>query len=185
MWRFLCIYQDLIRVKWGILPFSIVLQIASIVIGSLGVQGLTVPAYFGATTYQVMIYFESVTLSHNLSMTCLIVGRLLISRYKIRKVLGSSYGQEYTSIAAMLVESQGILVIAQVVLIAFGRTVIQETGRATPQVTTVYPILAQLQVLAPVILIYRVMQGKACDTYTMAEITRSIRVTKDEDNNTA
>ncbi|KAF8991150.1 hypothetical protein BDQ17DRAFT_1466374 [Cyathus striatus] len=63
--------------------------------------------------YAFIYIFEGITLGQNLMLTMLIVGRLLLYRYRIRKALGVSYGHEYISIASMLIESQAILVISQ------------------------------------------------------------------------
>ncbi|KAF8991091.1 hypothetical protein BDQ17DRAFT_1433306 [Cyathus striatus] len=37
---------------------------------------------------------------------------------------------------------------------------------------TLYQISRQIQVLSPIILIYRVMQGKLCNSQTIAQITQ-------------
>ncbi|KAF8997756.1 hypothetical protein BDQ17DRAFT_844976 [Cyathus striatus] len=144
-----------------------------------------------SSNYQFTIYFEALSLTHNLTMTCLIISRLLLYRRRIRKVLGRHHGREYLSIAAMLAESQGILVIAQTLIIGFGsiRSSTNDSAEivlddaevfsSSPSLlrapSVIYPILAQLQVLAPVILIYRVMQGKVCDAQTFADVTKTIR----------
>ncbi|KAF8987839.1 hypothetical protein BDQ17DRAFT_1548026 [Cyathus striatus] len=197
MWRFMCIYQDIKLVKQSILMFSVLLQIASVVTGSFALRNLSTGT---SSNYQFTIYFEAISLLHNLIMTCLIVGRLLFYRRRVRRVLGRHHGQDYLSIAAMLAESQGILVIGQALMIGFGfirnsansSVVISvndsplqySTSSLLGAPSTIYPILAQLQVLAPVILIYRVMQGKVCDAYKIAEVTKTIGFAVSDQDNT-
>lgn len=45
------------------------------------------------------------SLALNISMTLAIVCRLFLFRWRISRTLGPGYGQQYTSIAAMLIES--------------------------------------------------------------------------------
>lgn len=50
------------------------------------------------------LYFW-LSLALNLSMTLAIVARLLVFRWRIARALGPKFGSQYTSIAAMVVES--------------------------------------------------------------------------------
>lgn len=45
------------------------------------------------------------SLALNILVTILIVGRLLLCRYRIGKVMGTKHGAHYASLAAMIVES--------------------------------------------------------------------------------
>ncbi|KAF8997755.1 hypothetical protein BDQ17DRAFT_844969 [Cyathus striatus] len=184
-WRFCIIYQDFKIVKMGVLLISTMLQIASIATGGLVLWNIQMENY--SEIYQPTIYFEALYLSHSLTMACLVVGRLLLCRYKVRKALGTRHhGKEYLSIVAMLAESQGIIAVAKAIIIGsnvvyfhvdtlfiFGPPVISPL---------VYPVLAQLQVLSPVVLTYRILQGKVCDADAIAEVTKAISVTSNNND---
>ncbi|KAF8991142.1 hypothetical protein BDQ17DRAFT_313099 [Cyathus striatus] len=64
-----------------------------------------------------MIYYESITLALNALLTILI-SHLFILRYRVRKTLGPYFGDEYTSVAAMLTESQAMTLISQGFMVA-------------------------------------------------------------------
>ncbi|KAF8987920.1 hypothetical protein BDQ17DRAFT_1374554 [Cyathus striatus] len=92
---------------------------------------------------------------------------LLIWRYaaiysdiKLAKwcVLSISIALQFAAVAT--------LVMGQAVLLAVGTTL--GSGYVP---AAIYEIIGQLQVLAPISLIYRVMQGRACEPRTMAQIT--------------
>ncbi|KAF8993050.1 hypothetical protein BDQ17DRAFT_1431989 [Cyathus striatus] len=91
----------------------------------------------------------------------------------------------------MVVESQSLLGIAQIVLLAsLIRTgSLSNEGYITYDIyaglfpldedygiykygTAFYQITGQIQVLSPMILIYRVMQGKMCNSQMVAQITQ-------------
>ncbi|KAF8995717.1 hypothetical protein BDQ17DRAFT_1365357, partial [Cyathus striatus] len=134
IWRFLAIYHDFRILKWSILVFSSLLLMVSI----------------------------ATALFQNMLLTTFIVGRLLLARYRIQKVLGTRHGSEYINVTTMLVESQVLLGAGQVALLA--------TIPISKYSTVMYQVVGQLQVLSPIILIYRVMQGKTCDSKTIAEL---------------
>ncbi|KAF8995700.1 hypothetical protein BDQ17DRAFT_1330418 [Cyathus striatus] len=120
MWRFLIIYYDLKRTKWSIFVFSLLIQTASV---GMGIYTAIVMSYFimGLDPFNgnfYLVFFEAITLFHNIMLTTLIVGRLLLCRRRIQNVLGRCYGNEYISIASMVVESQSLLGIAQVTMLA-------------------------------------------------------------------
>ncbi|KAF8980364.1 hypothetical protein BDQ17DRAFT_1380762, partial [Cyathus striatus] len=158
MWRFLAVYHDFKWMKWSIFVFSSVLQITSIGLGihsSCVIAGLFQTTFLLGNMNYVVAIFEILTLIQNMMLTTLIVGRLLLVRSQIQKAFGRSYGKEYISVATMLVESQAHLCISQVILLA--------TSLMSDYIKygfTFFQIVGQLQVLAPMMLIYRVMQGK-------------------------
>ncbi|KAF8997741.1 hypothetical protein BDQ17DRAFT_1508058 [Cyathus striatus] len=144
------------------------------VTGSLAIRNLIGDG--NHSNYEFTTYFEALSLAHNLTMTCLIVGRLLIYRYKAQKSFGDIHCEpEYLSIVAIIVESQGIFVIGQVLFVIFGSIV---TSRAS----YMYPILAQLQVLVPVILIYQITQGKDCDMHIIAKVKNAVKIANEHNN---
>ncbi|KAF9008312.1 hypothetical protein BDQ17DRAFT_1407068 [Cyathus striatus] len=97
----------------------------------------------------------------------LIIARLFILRYRVRKALGTGFGCEYTNVAAMLTESQAMTLLAQSCMV----TLIMYAGD-NGGIFAAYQILAQIQALAPMLILYRVIQGKAWCRNTFAEATK-------------
>ncbi|KAF8993858.1 hypothetical protein BDQ17DRAFT_1545847 [Cyathus striatus] len=162
IWRCLIMYHDFGRRKWLVISFPLLVQVGSTVAG----------AYFCYSDFvgSIVIY-EGITLGLNVTLTVLIISRLLFLRYRTKQALGSDYGYEYTNVAAMLTESQALSMIAQSIMVAFsyGSGRIWDDGKSL----VMYQILAQVQALAPMLVIYRVIQGKAWSSNTFAQITKS------------
>jgi hypothetical protein len=64
--------------------------------------------YFTSTNINYTVPYLSLSLALNIIITIVIVLRLLTYRHRISKVLGSTHGAQYTSIAAMIVESAAL-----------------------------------------------------------------------------
>ncbi|KAF8995715.1 hypothetical protein BDQ17DRAFT_1365350 [Cyathus striatus] len=160
IWRFLVMYHDLKLLKWSIFVFSLLLEIGSTAFGVL--QLFYDSSDHPSFTSLYLIGLEAFALFQNMLLTTLIVGRLLLARSRIRKVLGRRHGSEYINITTMLLESQVLVGAGQVGLLATG---------ITPYGRVMYQIFGQLQVLAPNFHIYRVAHGKRCDTKMIEEIS--------------
>ncbi|KAF8990077.1 hypothetical protein BDQ17DRAFT_393583 [Cyathus striatus] len=160
--RFLAIYHDFGPVKWCIFIFSLLIQMGSMVFGVLHLLSIDMTRFTNLSNLNLII-FEVFALFQNMMLTTLIAGRLLLVCNRIRKVLGKQHGSEYINVTTMLVESQMLLGAGQVVLLG--------TGLGTSYGSTMYQVVGQLQVLASITPIYRVMQGRMCDLKTIAEIT--------------
>ncbi|KAF8980347.1 hypothetical protein BDQ17DRAFT_1380765 [Cyathus striatus] len=161
MWRLFIIYHDLKRTKWSVFVFS---SLAFIGTGAYTAFIMSSSTGFdpeGGHFYLVL--FEAVILLQNIMLITLIGGRLLLFRCQIQKVLGRCYENEYTSIASMVVYYNAF----------WGDPANARYGQIFYQVT------GQIQVLSPMILIYRVMQGKMCNSQTIEQITE-IRFKNDE-----
>ncbi|KAF8993860.1 hypothetical protein BDQ17DRAFT_1367781 [Cyathus striatus] len=165
IWRCIVMYHDLGKRKWLVVAFPMLLQVASIALGSYF-------CYVLSTTnddiYVDMIYYESTTLALNAILTVLIVSRLMVLRHRVRQALGTNFGCEYTNIAAMLTESQAMTLVAQGVMLSF-----IHPGTSRHWALLVYEVLSQVQALAPMLILYRVIQGKAWSSNTFAQITKS------------
>ena len=82
----------------------------------------------------------------NMLVTTIIIARLLLARRKIRSIMGDRHGREYTSVAAMLVESALPTALISLVLIAL-------YAQGNTAMTLFFPLLPQVQVgLACIIL---------------------------------
>jgi hypothetical protein len=58
--------------------------------------------------------FPALILAINIILTSLIVGRLIYHQRNLKNLLGARSGSQYTSIAAMIVESAGVNVVFQI-----------------------------------------------------------------------
>ena len=74
------------------------------VLGTLYLVKITSTSAF--RTVNLTLHFWCYSLALNVIATALIIGRLVYHRYRFRSVLGDQHARQYTSIVAMLVESE-------------------------------------------------------------------------------
>ena len=75
----------------------------------------------------------------NMLVTTIIITLLLLARRKIHSIMGDTHGCEYTSVAAMLVESALPMALVSLVLIAL-------YAQGNTAMTLFFPLLPQVQV---------------------------------------
>lgn len=128
--------------------------------------------------------FFTLSLSHNIIITLLIALRLLIQRKHIADVLGYKHAQQYISIVAIVVESAAIFSITSITFLGLylsNNSVQNVYFQILPQVevSDLFPcpiLFAEtyfLQFLGPLLLIYRVAEGRAWSSETTAALSRS------------
>ncbi|TFK44057.1 hypothetical protein BDQ12DRAFT_672319 [Crucibulum laeve] len=103
----------------------------------------------------------------------MIITRLHVHRRRITKTLGSNHGALYTNIMAMIVESA----LLTSLFLIFVVTSLLTSGVLA---SLVMQTLAQVQILSPLWIIYRVAKKRAWGHNTLEEITRSIAFTPGE-----
>lgn len=109
VWRCMVIYRGCRVPMWAIMLFPCLMYAASVVMGIMWLlQVTTFSPYFSSTNINYTVPYLSLSLALNIIITIVIVLRLLTYRRRISKVLGSSYGTQYTSIAAMIIESAAL-----------------------------------------------------------------------------
>ncbi len=110
-------------------------------------------AVYGSRDVQVFgIPYWTLSLSLNIIVTVLIGIRLFTYRKNIRDALGPHHGKHYTTIFAISVESAILYaVFAFVALVCFAENSVAEN--------VTFPMLGQIQVIAPNLIIYRVARG--------------------------
>ncbi|KAJ2917326.1 hypothetical protein MD484_g3060, partial [Candolleomyces efflorescens] len=142
----------------------------------LGILGLSVTllcyvtmpshGFWDPMTVKIGTAYWSVSVSLNILITVAIAGRLLRMRAMIRRLLGPKHSSPYTSTLAMLIESAALYTAwAMVFIITYAR------GDTFQNI--VLPSLGQVQGIAPLLIIFRVAQGKAWTSSTAA--TASMR----------
>jgi len=112
------------------------------------------------------LLYWSFSVSLNVLVTLLIVGRLLFVRHQISRAIQASQARVYTSVSAMLIESAALYSFLTIVFL------IGYTRRSPLQFAI--EAVELIQGVCPLMIILRVARGNAwsCDTYML--IARSI-----------
>jgi len=134
-------------------------SIASSILFLLSVANPTDLA-LAALTVQFGIAYWSLSLGLNVILSLSIATRILMIRKSIIRLIGSQHSTQYISIVAMLVESAAIYAVFGIMfLICFARN--------TPLQNILVGMLGQVQGIAPVLIVFRVAQGRAWSQHTM------------------
>ncbi|SJL04988.1 uncharacterized protein ARMOST_08359 [Armillaria ostoyae] len=168
VWRCLVVYQGTGVPLWFIALVPGLTYVASWVLGLLWLIQVSAPSsspWATSTINFTQPYFWT-SFSLNVFMTLAIVMRLFLFRYRISKAMGPSYGRQYTSIASMIVESSLLYTSFQLLFIVpFGLNSAVQTIFIQP--------LSQVQVIAPLLIIFRVSSGQAWTSDTSTQIFKS------------
>ncbi|THV05119.1 hypothetical protein K435DRAFT_826607 [Dendrothele bispora CBS 962.96] len=114
-------------------------------------------SFYAQRSVNISIAFWSLSLGLNVILTLLISGRLLLARYHLKSTIGPRYGQDYISVVNMLVESASLYSVwALVFLVTYAR------GSAAQNIFL--PALGQIQAIAPLLILTRVISGRAWGT---------------------
>ncbi len=92
-----------------------------------------------STTVQFTLPYFVISISLNVSLTLLLVGKLLHMSYSLKKTMGKEHGDDYISIATMLIESATPYAITAIIFII-------TYGRNSNVQNLVLPVLAQIMV---------------------------------------
>ncbi|KAH7883042.1 hypothetical protein F5I97DRAFT_1815368 [Phlebopus sp. FC_14] len=155
IWRCIVVYKDT-KYHFLITAFGSILFIASVVTGSLWVVIVSRPAQSGSgwMSFTFLFPYLSVSLAINIFISLLTVLRLMYHRSRISKVLGPAHGKIYASFAGMIIESASVYSICSLLyLIPYGAN--------SPLANSFMQILGEAQIIAPLLIIYRVSEGKA------------------------
>ncbi|KAA1477269.1 hypothetical protein DENSPDRAFT_579700 [Dentipellis sp. KUC8613] len=172
LYRFSVIYNS--NRLWSLPPVLIFL--ATLVTGSLSLHQLTIPGTTQSTTALAAwaIAYRTLSLGLNTALTTLIVGRILVFRRRLRGLAaGSGAGAgtgPYVTIATMLVESAALETTAGLVYIVC-------VGVGSAAQNAVLPVLAQVQVVSPLLIVYRVARGRAWSARTTRDISGVLTAT--------
>ncbi|KAF5366555.1 hypothetical protein D9758_008993 [Tetrapyrgos nigripes] len=116
-------------------------------------------SFWAETSIKLGIAFWSISLGLNIILTSLIAGRLLIARYHAKTLMGPRYGSHYLSVVSMLIESAALYSAwALAFLITF--------ARGSPAQNLLLPALGQVQGIAPLLILMRVLHGRAWSNST-------------------
>ncbi|KAF9815214.1 hypothetical protein IEO21_04731 [Rhodonia placenta] len=163
VWRFVVIYKDIGRFWLSILT----LLVPCAMLCTSFALGITWLIQISASTpilfLDIIFLYYVMTSALNTIVPILIVGRLLVYRHRIAKMLGPSHVTCYTNIVAILIESASIyLVFAILFLVLLG--VEQDMGNMFAET------VSQVQTVSSLLIIFRVATGKAWTKNTTTQI---------------
>jgi hypothetical protein len=170
VWRCMTIYRNCRYPIVVVMALPCLAYLGSFSMGVMWLVQISAPASSPWSTSSNSINFTLpyfwLSLALNITMTIAIVSRVLLFRWRITRVLGPKYGSQYTSIAALLVESALIYsTFALLFLVPFALN--------HPLANTFLQMLSQVQIIAPLLIIYRVASGEAWSSDTAVHLTRS------------
>ncbi|KAJ6529060.1 hypothetical protein DFH09DRAFT_935035 [Mycena vulgaris] len=110
--------------------------------------------FWSSKSVQFGIAYWSLSISLNIILTLSITSRIWLARHRIRKLIGSQHSTHYVSITAMLVESAALYAV-------WGMAFLICYARNTPLQNILLPPLGQVQGIAPLLILFRVAQGRA------------------------
>ncbi|EJD50827.1 hypothetical protein AURDEDRAFT_159970 [Auricularia subglabra TFB-10046 SS5] len=122
-------------------------------------------SYFEGTGAALLIAYYALSVALNVLATVAISIRLWIARRRMRTI-SSGIASSYISISAILIESAFLYTVCGIAfLVPF--------GLADPSQNIILPTLAQVESIAPLLIIMRVAQGRAWSAETTTQYDRS------------
>jgi len=153
VWRFKVIYHTSQVPLWIVMSFPCLMLAGSAVMGMIFLVHFSTLSPYVKTMTHFAMPFLGLSLALNIILTIAIVLRLLTFRNRIVSIMGPEYGTRYTSISAMVIESAALYSVVSIVyIVLFG------IGNAVAQVFA--QSLIQLQIVATLLIVFRVAQGK-------------------------
>ncbi|KII87189.1 hypothetical protein PLICRDRAFT_176971 [Plicaturopsis crispa FD-325 SS-3] len=141
------------------LMFATSVGLSCVVIAELCTPNQT---FWTQITINLAIPYWSISIALNIILTLLIAGRLLLMRRRlIQTIPNGGIASPYVSLSAMLIESAFIYSVNAVIFLV-------SYAVNSPIQNLALPLLCQTQVIAPLLIIVRVAQGRAWtrDTYS-------------------
>ncbi|KAH7927475.1 hypothetical protein BV22DRAFT_280660 [Leucogyrophana mollusca] len=154
LWRLFVLYYGSRYRKWVII-FSSTLFVGNIVMGifvavcSSAVNQQLHPE----STMRYSVSYYALSLSESVIATICVVARLYMHKRRLDRTLGPDHASPYTSIAIMTIESSGLYVMWSlifVILYVVGNPIQYAFATSLPH----------MQIIAPLLLVYKVSQGK-------------------------
>jgi len=163
IWRYMMIFKGCSVAMWIVMFIPCLLFLGSFVVGILFLLQLSAASPFVNTNLNWTIPYFSISLAINIFVTIAIVSRLLLFRRRIASVLGPSHGSQYTSVAAMIIESAALFSVFSILfLVPFGLN--------NPIASIFLQTMGQVQACATLLIIWRAASGKAWSANTQATL---------------
>lgn len=155
IWRCIVVYRDT-RFRMLITLFGALIFIASFVTGLFWLIIVSVPARAADAwmSYSLLFPYLSVSLASTIFISTLTVLRFLYHRNRVSNVLGQGHGSVYWNFSTMIIESAAIYAICSLLYIV-------PYAVGSPMANAFMQILGMAQGTAPLLIIYRVSEGKS------------------------
>ncbi|KAF9447766.1 hypothetical protein P691DRAFT_730862 [Macrolepiota fuliginosa MF-IS2] len=161
---------------WVILPclmFLASVALSLILIVMLCVPGITL---WSTISINLAIPYWAISIALTVIITACITTRLLYMRYQMRRVMAGS-GSEYISVTSMLVESAALYTVNGLIFLV-------SYAVNSPIQNLALPVLGQTQSIAPLLIILRVLQGRAWSSSSLAKFQTGTDVRFNNTSNT-
>ncbi|KAJ3559312.1 hypothetical protein NM688_g419 [Phlebia brevispora] len=166
LWRCIVVYQSMFISQWYGITMASVFWITEFVIGALFMYQSSRPLGTLWSSINFNLAFWSLSLAVNILGTNLIVGRILYCRYRAWRAFKHTSDSQYTSVVAMLVESELLYTSFLILYIVL-------FGIDNPLEATFSQPMILVQTTAALMIVYRVAQGTAWSKNTFSDITGS------------
>lgn len=176
IWRCTVVYKNT-RIYYVIVGLGSTLFLGALVTGTLWLVIVSTPAQSesGWMSFSLLFPYLCFSLVINIFISLLTVLRLLYHRRRISRVLGLGHGAIYASFASIIIESAAIYSICSL-LYLIPYTLNNPISYAFMQ------LLGEAQVIAPLLIIYRVSEGKAWTNHSTTLMEESaIRLRRPSD----
>ncbi|KZP13543.1 hypothetical protein FIBSPDRAFT_753223 [Athelia psychrophila] len=124
--------------------------------------------FWGKEAVKFGIAYWTLSISLNIIITVLIVARLILRRKRMRSALGDEHGHMYTSISAMLIESAALYSV-------WGLVFLITYAKNSAFNNILLPALGQVQAIATMLIITRVVEGRGWSRDTSAGVAERLR----------
>ncbi|KAL0058280.1 hypothetical protein AAF712_015051 [Marasmius tenuissimus] len=121
-------------------------------------------SFWSTTAIDFALAYYSLTVSLTIVATTLMILRLLTFRRRFKNVLGEAHAKKYTSIVTLLVESSALCAVWSVIFL--GLYIVNH-----PVQFVFLASLAEVQIISPLLILYRVCKGTAWSSSTEATLS--------------
>ncbi|KAF9030282.1 hypothetical protein BJ165DRAFT_1535735 [Panaeolus papilionaceus] len=166
LWRLFVLYRGT-RYCVPVVVGGVIFYLATFSLGLVTLIESSLPnhSFWSAIAVKFATAYYAILTAYTIVITLFMVLRILSVRHNIIKAVGrSDFGGQYLSIVAMIVESSALYTVCGIVFLAL--------YLKNNQVENVFlGTLSQVQIIAPLLIIYRVSQGKAWEQETSTYLT--------------
>ncbi|EIW79634.1 hypothetical protein CONPUDRAFT_106259, partial [Coniophora puteana RWD-64-598 SS2] len=163
IWRCIVVYRDS-RFYWAVAGFISLLFIACVGLGIAWLASISQNTQWMVGSF--LLAYLVLSLAVTIILSLLITLRILYHRQRITHALGKGHTSLYTSIVGMVIESAAVYSVCSVAyLVSFLAD--------HPSEYALLQILGEAQCIAPLLIIYRVTQGKVYTAHSASGTVHS------------
>ncbi|KAJ7124098.1 hypothetical protein C8R43DRAFT_1076079, partial [Mycena crocata] len=176
LWRFIMLFGY--KYWLGVLPLMMFMGSIASSIALLVSMTKSSDTFWSSKSMQFSIAYWSLSISLNIILTLSIITRIWSVRHRVQKLLGSHHSGQYVSITAILVESAALYS-------GWGLVFLICYARNTPFQNILLPPLGQVQGIAPLLILFRVAQGRAWSQNTVTVTSTQVSAPSGGNNSIA